>query len=114
MAIADSGRDGEGRYWRTMPNTIHDLPPLNEASKGCKSGCGVHTSIRSRTWPGATSCIAGSHIPRPAFEKRGASLKMRSEFVIEVFQGFRTGCKVKFLPHEFPRRSSVSCCTLTI
>ena len=28
VAIADAGRDGEVRYWGTMPNTMHHLGQL--------------------------------------------------------------------------------------
>ncbi len=78
VAIADSGRDGEVRYWGTMPNTMHHLAQL--VTKLAKKhshleftyeagpcGYDIYRHLKDKGF--ACQVIAPSHIPRRAGDR---------------------------------------------
>lgn len=78
VAIADSGRDGEVRYWGTMPNTVHHLGQLvtKLAKKHSRleftyaaGPCGydIYRHLKAKGF--ACQVIAPSHIPRRAGDR---------------------------------------------
>lgn len=78
VAIADSGRNGEVRYWGTMPNTMHHLGQLvtKLAKKHSRleftyeaGPCGydIYRHLKDKGF--ACQVIAPSHIPRRAGDR---------------------------------------------